>query len=268
MPNQDVSVIIPVFNEEKAVTKVAQALIKLEPDFEIIFVNDGSVDRSQEILEKFTDRAKLINLKRNHGKGFALAVGVKKANGKIIVFLDADLVNLKPEHVDRLVMPLLINQAEVVIASISSTSGLFDPLTSFSGQRAYFRKDLQPHLKQMSKTRYGVEVYLNKTLRKKKTKKIKLKDISYIMKKHKMDSSKLASVYLKEALDITRTIAQINGMSPRKAESVYSKEKIGSLKDLLKKISESEDMMEDLKEVRRYINYYLSKHFKLKNDNG
>ncbi|MBU4350945.1 glycosyltransferase [Candidatus Parcubacteria bacterium] len=267
MSEQDVSIVVPVFNEERTVASVARALVKLEPGFELIFVNDGSTDNSQEVLEKFADRIKIISLKRNHGKGFALAIGVKRANGKIIVFLDADLVNLKPEHVERMVMPLLINQAQVVIASISSTSGLFDPLTLFSGQRAYFRKDLFPYLSQMSKTRYGIEVYLNKTLRKKKTKIIKLKDISYVLKKHKMDSSKLPSIYLKEVLDITKTIAQINGMSLKKAKSVYNKEKIKSLKDLLKMIGESEDMMEDLKEVKRYINSYLAKHFKFKNNN-
>lgn len=264
MPNQDVSVIVPVFNEEKSVANVARALIKLEPAFELIFVNDGSIDNSQEILEKFTDRIKLISLKRNHGKGFALAIGVKKANGKIIVFLDADLVNLKPEHVERLIMPLLMNQAEVAIASISSTSALFDPPTLLSGQRAYFRKDLLSHLKQMSKTRYGIEVYLNKTLRKKKTKKIKLKDISYVPKKQKMDSFKLGSIFLKEVLDIARTIAQTNGMSFKEAKSVYDKEKVKSLKDLLRMVGQSEDI-EDLKEVKRYINSYLSRHFKIKN---
>ena len=266
IPDQDVSVIVPVFNEEKTVASVAQALIKLEPGFELIFVNDGSTDNSQKVLEEFADRIRIIDLKRNHGKGFALAIGVKRARGKIIVFLDADLVNLKPEHVERLVMPLLINQAEVVVASISSTSGLFDPLTLFSGQRAYWRKDLLPHLKQIAKTRYGVEVYLNNAFKKKKTKTIKLKDISYVLKRQKMDLSLLPSIYLKEVLDITRTIAQINGMNLKKAESIYNKEKIKSLKNLLKIISESKDM-KNLKEVKRYINSYLSEHFKFKNKN-
>ncbi len=265
MSEQNISVIVPVFNEERTVASVVRSLIKLESGFELIFVNDGSTDNSQGVLEKFTDRIKLINLKRNHGKGFALAVGVKRARGKIIVFLDADLVNLKPEHIEKMVMPLLINEAQVVITSISSTSGLFDPLTSFSGQRAYFKKDLWPYLEQMSKTRYGIEVYLNKILRKKKTKKIKLKDISYVLKRQKMDSSLLPSVYLKEALDIARTIAQINGMSPKKAKTVYNRKKIRSLKDLLKMISESEDM-KDLKEVKRYINSYLAKHFNFRNN--
>ncbi len=266
MSNKTISVIVPVFNEAKTVAKVAQALIKSNSAIELIFVNDGSTDKSKEILEGFNNQIKLINLKRNHGKGFALAVGVKNAAGEIVIFLDADLLNLKPEHVDRLAFPLLINQADVVLAKISSTTGLFDPFPPFSGQRAYWRKDLLPHLKQIAKTRYGVEVYLNKAFKKKRTKTIKLKDISYLLKHQKMDLSLLPSIYLKQALEISKTVAQVNGMSLEKVKSIFNDKKIKSIKDLLKTISQSKDI-ENLKGVRKYIMSHLPKYFKFKDKN-
>ena len=263
MRDKTISVIVPVFNEEKTVAKIAQALIRSGPATELIFVNDGSVDKSKEILEGFNNQINLINLKRNHGKGFALAVGVKKATGEIVIFLDADLLNLKPEHVDRLALPLLINQADVVLARISSTTGLSLP---FSGQRAYWRKDLLPHLKQIAKTRYGVEVYLNKAFKKKKIKTIKLKNISHLLKSQKMDLSLLPSIYLKEALEISKTIAQINGMSLKRMKSIFNDKKIKSIKNLLITVNQSQDI-KDLKGVRKYIMFYFSKYFKFKDKN-
>jgi len=278
MQDKTISVIVPVFNEEKTVAKVAQALIayddisgvspaiKSKSAIELIFVNDGSMDKSKEILESFNNQIKLINLERNYGKGFALAVGVKKATGGIVIFLDADLLNLKPEHVDRLALPLLINQADVVLAKISSTTGLFDPFPPFSGQRAYWRKDLLPHLKQIAKTRYGVEVYLNNAFKKKKTKTVKLKDISYLLKRQKMDLSLLPSVYLKQALEISKTIARVNGMSLKKVKSVFDDKKIKSIKNLLITVDQSQDI-KDLKGVRKYIMSHLPKYFKFKDKN-
>jgi len=278
MQDKTISVIVPVFNEEKTVAKVARALIayddisgvspaiKSRSAVELIFVNDGSMDKSKEILESFNNQINLINLKRNHGKGFALAVGVKKATGEIVIFLDADLLNLKPEHVDRLALPLLINQADVVLAGISSTTGLFDPFLPFSGQRAYWRKDLLPHLKQIAKTRYGVEVYLNNAFKEKKTKTIKFKDISHLLKRQKMDLSLLPSIYLKEVLEISKTIAQVNGMSSKKVESIFDDKKIKSIKNLLVTVNQSQDI-KSLNGIKKYIMFHLSKYFKFKDKN-
>lgn len=90
------SIIIPVLNEEltleKVLEKVNQAPV-LNYQKEIIVVNDGSIDRTQEILESLKDKFNLIILKhkKNRGKGRALRTGLKKTTGQAVIIQDADL---------------------------------------------------------------------------------------------------------------------------------------------------------------------------------
>ena len=210
MENKTVSVIIPVFNEEKTVEGVVKTVLNSDLVSEIICVNDGSTDKSLEILKSFGSRIVLINLTKNRGKGFAMASGVQRAKGEIVVFLDADLLNLKKDHLEKLIAPLLANQAEVVLAKISlSPSSNFEPSLPFTGQRVYWRKDLLPHLKEMAKTRYGVEVYLNEVFKKKRVRAIRLKNLYYLQKRKKMDLSSLPFVYLAQTWEIGKTLAGI-----------------------------------------------------------
>jgi len=86
----DVSIIIPAFNEEEYITSCLESILKQEyrGKMEVIVVNDGSNDRTAEIVEKYP--AKLINLENNGGKANALNIGINQSKGDIIVFTDAD----------------------------------------------------------------------------------------------------------------------------------------------------------------------------------
>ena len=88
------SIIVPVFNEEKNIGILIEKLLKLdfsETNFskEIIVVNDGSDDRSREIIEKF-DKIQVIN-QENLGKGRAVQNGIKLAKGEYVLIQDGDL---------------------------------------------------------------------------------------------------------------------------------------------------------------------------------
>lgn len=104
-----ISIIVPIFNEEQTVGKLHWAIVdamKRQSDrYEIIFVNDGSSDRTYEIA-KHLKPLKLISLQRNYGETPALDVGIQEASGDIIVFLDADLQN------DPADIPLLLKKIE------------------------------------------------------------------------------------------------------------------------------------------------------------
>ncbi len=91
-----VSAIVPAFNEEKTVFNVISTLQSSSLINEVICINDGSSDRTKEILERFKNdkKVKVINLDKNKGKGNALAVGIKHSKGDILLFIDADLINL------------------------------------------------------------------------------------------------------------------------------------------------------------------------------
>jgi len=90
------SIVIPLFNEEKRLNK---SLIKINKfiknkNIKIILINDGSFDKSEKIIKKFINNKKkfsVINLKKNIGKGGALKTGVMKAKSKWILTMDLDL---------------------------------------------------------------------------------------------------------------------------------------------------------------------------------
>ena len=89
------SIIVPIYNEEKTIKEVLSSLIKLKEtvqSIEIIVVNDGSTDNSLKILnENHNLYDHLINNSQNKGKGNAVKSALEKASGKYITFQDADL---------------------------------------------------------------------------------------------------------------------------------------------------------------------------------
>jgi cellulose synthase/poly-beta-1,6-N-acetylglucosamine synthase-like glycosyltransferase/peptidoglycan/xylan/chitin deacetylase (PgdA/CDA1 family)/spore germination protein YaaH len=102
-----VSVIVPAYNEEKVIAKTVESLLKSDYEpFEIIVVDDGSPDRTSEVIrERFggDPRARLYT-KENGGKAEALNYGLRRARGEIIVALDADTV-FPPETLAALARP-------------------------------------------------------------------------------------------------------------------------------------------------------------------
>ncbi|MCM8808903.1 MAG: glycosyltransferase family 2 protein [Candidatus Omnitrophica bacterium] len=94
----EISIVIPAYNEEKRILKTIERIYKYfknkNYDFEIIVVDDGSKDKTFEIVEKFAKNKKeIIILKhpKNLGKGAAVRTGVLSASGNFILFTDADL---------------------------------------------------------------------------------------------------------------------------------------------------------------------------------
>ena len=105
-----VSVVIPVFNEEsnldELIRRCLTACSGMAEKFEIIFVDDGSKDKSPLILKQASDqnpeKIRVIILNRNYGQHSAVLAGFAEAAGEIIVTLDADLQN-PPEEIPKLV---------------------------------------------------------------------------------------------------------------------------------------------------------------------
>ncbi len=92
------SVIVPCFNEEEVIEhtneRLAKALGAITPDFEIIYVDDGSRDRTAELLhgiQAADPQVRVIRLSRNFGHQIAVTAGVEYARGDAIVLIDADL---------------------------------------------------------------------------------------------------------------------------------------------------------------------------------
>lgn len=103
------SVVIPVFNEQENLVelqaRLGATLDQAGYDWEVIFVDDGSRDRSWEILEnlhRLDGRVRLVRFNRNYGQHMAVFAGFERVRGRVVATLDADLQN-PPEDIPRLV---------------------------------------------------------------------------------------------------------------------------------------------------------------------
>jgi len=108
----ELSIVIPLFNEEENVkplyAQLKEALGALEQSYEIIIVDDGSTDRSFELLKGLQAqdrRLKVIRFRRNFGQTAAFAAGFEHARGRVVVTMDADLQN-DPADIPRLLEKL------------------------------------------------------------------------------------------------------------------------------------------------------------------
>ena len=94
----DISVIIPLFNEEESLPELhawIERVMKANGfTYEVIFINDGSTDKSWDVIEqlsKKSENVKGIKFRRNYGKSPALFCGFKQAKGDVVITMDADL---------------------------------------------------------------------------------------------------------------------------------------------------------------------------------
>src|SRR3990167_8827251 len=109
----DLSVVIPVYNEEESVKflydAVTKALSDLKRPYEILLVDDGSKDDTYNnalVLARFDSRLKIIKLKKNYGQTTALHAGFQNTRGKVIVTMDGDLQN-DPDDI-----PMMLNKMD------------------------------------------------------------------------------------------------------------------------------------------------------------
>lgn len=130
--NQDktekITIIIPAYNEESTVGEVVKTAKKLSYVSEIIVVNDGSGDNTEE--EAKNAGAIVINHKTNQGKGSAIETGVKHATGDILAFIDADISNLTSKKIDVMIKPIIEHKADITKTKFSRQSGRVTELTA------------------------------------------------------------------------------------------------------------------------------------------
>ena len=114
-----VSIIIPIYNEEKIIKKLLKKVNSIKKiRKEIIVINDGSTDNTLKILKKDCKKmyTKIISYKKNIGKGYACRQGISKSKGDIIIIQDGDL-EYNPKDYYKLLQPILQNKTNIVYGS-------------------------------------------------------------------------------------------------------------------------------------------------------
>ena len=121
MSKAEISFVVPVYNEEDTIQDALQALDNalkdIGPSYEVVVVNDGSLDSTQAKARSYASKnghVTVIHLKRNEGKGFAIKRGFNQATGDAVVFVDSDL-EIDVKEISKYVAAL--QQGDIVIAS-------------------------------------------------------------------------------------------------------------------------------------------------------
>lgn len=108
IPNPDISIVVPLFNEEESLPELEQWIARVMREngfsYEIIFVNDGSTDNSWDVIERLGETnpaVRGISFRRNYGKSPALNTGFAAARGSVVITMDADLQD-SPDEIPEL----------------------------------------------------------------------------------------------------------------------------------------------------------------------
>lgn len=194
LPQRDVAVVIPAFNEELRILTVLSAAKGSKLTTEIIVVDDGSQDRTAEVAST-VDGVRVIRLATNSGKGGAMVRGVQSTSAQILAFIDADLAGIKAHHIDDIIRPLLHGQCDMCVGIFRGGKVWSDMAQRvaprLSGQRA-LKRELFEAVPYMAELGMGVEWALNYTAERRKAKvlRVLLRGVSNCFKEQKLGGMK------------------------------------------------------------------------------
>ena len=184
-----VSVVVPAYNEAGRIAAVLDPIVSSRLVDEVIVVDDGSEDTTA--VEAACFPVRVVSLPGNRGKAAALAVGVAEARNDTLLFLDADLVGLTTEHVDRMVRAYAdqgLDMAVGVFADGRKNTDFAQKINPYaSGQRVISRKLWERARDNVEEMNFGIEMALSRLASKEGWKKeyVKLEGVTHILKEEK-----------------------------------------------------------------------------------
>lgn len=200
---------IPAYNEEKTVGAVVRAAVRAECVDEVIVVSDGSSDRTAD--EARSHGARVIEFEKNRGKAAAMKAGMLAARNDVLLFLDADLLGLNPDHICRMVQPVVSGEAHMSVGVMRRGRPATDfaqVVTPFlSGMRAGRLEAFEP-LRTLEEAGWGVEVALTLWARehKMKVKEVTMVGVTQRMKEEKQGLVRGFMARLRMYWDIVRMV--------------------------------------------------------------
>ncbi|MBA7549851.1 Undecaprenyl-phosphate 4-deoxy-4-formamido-L-arabinose transferase [subsurface metagenome] len=253
---KNLSIIICSYNEEKTVCDVVKACREFNKKSEILVIDDGSEDNSEELLRELNQTIdfKYIKLPENRGKSYAMTLGVKKASNEIILFFDADSRGIREEHFQDMLKPIIEDQADMVLGHTAATliNYKLTPFKSFTGERVLHKKDLIPILDDIQDLRFGIETYINLYYQThgKRIKYVLLEGLRTLTKFEKTTVMKATKQYFSEGNEIATTIlknyisiAKIVGSSLNNTNKSMKNKLVTVQKNINKKIQSLSDRL-------------------------
>ncbi|HEX32602.1 MAG TPA: glycosyltransferase [Candidatus Acetothermia bacterium] len=184
-----VSAIVPAYNEASRIGAVLKPLVSSSSVDEVIVVDDGSDDGTAEVAQDFP--VQVVKLPENCGKAKALDEGVVRARNDVLLFLDADLVGLTKEHVDKFVHSYEESGVDMAVGVFANGRKNTDFAQKFnpyaSGQRMLTKKLWERAKANVHEMNYGIEFALSKLAVKEgwSKEKVKLEGVTHVLKEEK-----------------------------------------------------------------------------------
>ena len=192
--------IVPAYNEAGTVGLVVEVLKRMPQIADVVVVDDGSRDKTKATAE--ASGARVVSLRSNGGKGQALSKGVDSTISEIIVFVDADLLNLEPSHIEKILNPILEGEYDMVTGVVDRGEFLNRIMESindpFAGVRA-LRRDIWEAMPDEFKDGYLVDsgIHVTATRADKRIKNVVLPNLRQVTKTTKYGLSKGILLYSK-----------------------------------------------------------------------
>ncbi len=193
---QKISCIIPAYNESSNIGRVLKVIQNINWIDEIIIVDDCSEDETlAEVQKHGLKNLRTFRHKQNLGKGAAMATGIKAAKHDLFLFLDSDLLNLKEEHILKILSPIVFTKEADLSLGVfalkklkenTSTKFANRMFPAITGQRAVWRDKLPP-LDKIAKSRYGVDLLITKHIPRGRRAVVKLDNLAQVKKEEKTD---------------------------------------------------------------------------------
>jgi len=216
---ENISAIIPAYNEAKNIGRVLKLLKDCKFIDEIIVVDDGSTDRTGIVAREAGDRRlRIITHGQNQGKGAAMATGISASNNDLLLFLDSDLVGLKEEHILKILSPIVFSREADLSLGVfglkkwhkyTGTKFFNRIFPGISGQRAIYKKSLPP-IEKIMQSRYGVDLLITRHVSKSRRAIVTLEGLSQVIKENKSpDPVEVIASRIKMYQEVSKTLKEI-----------------------------------------------------------
>ena len=209
---KNISVIICVYNEEKTIMDVILTIADYFETCEIIVVNDGSTDKTEQIIKRLQIGITItyVPLRQNKGKGYAMATGIEHATNDTILFVDADQKETTYEYLETILDSFYNNNKVRMVlgyTTVNIAGREVNPMKILTGERILFKSDVLLLLPKMKESRFGVETLLYLFYRSKgyQMEFVHLRTLKHLTKYEKSPFFKATRNYLVEGHEIMIT---------------------------------------------------------------
>ncbi len=225
-----VAAIIPAYNEEHRIAAVLATVTSAPMIGSVIVVNDGSSDGTAAAAQAVPG-VEVLTLAKNGGKGGAMRAGAMYAQADILLFFDADLIGLKPRHVEDLLAPVCAGEATMTMG-IFRGGRLWTDMAQFfapaiTGQRA-IRRDVFLQIPDLETVGYGIELAINDYVHRQGLvrRDVTLRGVTHPMKEEKLGWAKGAASRMQMYRQMFKFQWSLRKM-PRRQKQSQTKRKAG-----------------------------------------